>query len=162
MRESILTRFKSKIKFNLQTDCWEWVAGKGNFGYGSFWMNGKSLSAHRASYELFNEIHPGSAYVLHKCDNPACCNPKHLFLGTQKDNMVDMISKGRKKWLVGKDLPQTKLTEDIVLDIKKKQKSQRKYAAQYGISQSTVGEIQRNMIWKHVKPATPVPEGGPF
>jgi hypothetical protein len=77
--------------------CWIWIAAgyKGKFNYGQVQFNGKVIVAHRASWILYNgEIAPG-LFVLHKCDNPSCVNPSHLFLGTKKDNHLDMMSKGR-------------------------------------------------------------------
>jgi len=163
MRNKILNRFLSKINQQTSTGCWEWIAGKHKFGYGMFWVNGKTIPAHRVAYKLFIGDIPESLSVLHKCDNPTCVNPEHLFLGTQMDNMKDMNSKGRRKSICGEQLPQTKINSDIVLDIRKKAQSQRNYATQYNISQSTVGEIQRNLIWKHVEPVTSCSqEGGPF
>jgi hypothetical protein len=86
-------RFEEKFKINQETGCWEWTASTTK-GYGTIKIRGAKKSAHRISYELY--VGPiGSLQVCHKCDNPICVNPKHLFLGTQKDNIHDMIAKGR-------------------------------------------------------------------
>lgn len=87
-----MERFEKKIK---KEDCWVWIGAKNQKGYGLFRISGgKTIAAHRFSYLLYNgEI--GEMNVLHKCDNPSCVNPKHLFLGTNQDNVDDKMKKGR-------------------------------------------------------------------
>jgi len=75
--------------------CWEWIGSKNPKGYGCFRVRGTLKPAHRVAYDLFVGIIPEGLRVLHKCDNRACVNPKHLWLGTNQDNTNDMISKGR-------------------------------------------------------------------
>ena len=85
---------KIEIPKNKNDSCWTWVACKGH-GYGCFNYNGKRFRAHRFMYKIFYGGIPNGANVLHKCDNKSCVNPKHLFLGSQKDNIQDGINKGR-------------------------------------------------------------------
>lgn len=93
----IEVRFNSKYRINETTDCWEWQAAKNNIGYGMFrWSSGIMRTAHRVSYELFKGPIPHNMCVCHKCDNPVCVNPDHLWLGTILDNMRDMEQKGRR------------------------------------------------------------------
>lgn len=75
--------------------CWEWQGAKNSFGYANTWLDGKYINAHRAMYlAIYDEI-PENTCICHSCDNPACINPEHLFLGTQKENVSDMHSKNR-------------------------------------------------------------------
>lgn len=82
----------------LYTDCIEWTGAKAGNGYGTVWMAGRMAYAHRVAWEKENGPIPSGMCVLHLCDNPPCTNPAHLFLGTQRDNVADMLSKGRGRW----------------------------------------------------------------
>jgi hypothetical protein len=87
-------RFDAKV--NRTETCWLWTAQRvGTMGYGRIWLNGRGVAAHRYSYERFVGPIPAGMQVLHKCDNPVCVRPDHLFLGTQLENMQDKIRKGR-------------------------------------------------------------------
>lgn len=85
----------SSTTFYNNERCWEWTARRMPRGYGVTYMGGKTELAHRVAWTIANgEIHDG-LFVLHRCDNPPCCNPSHLFLGTDQDNVDDMMRKGR-------------------------------------------------------------------
>lgn len=102
-----MNRFWSKVNIGAIDECWEWIASKDTGGYGHLKCNGVMKRAHRCSWELVNGNIPYGLFVLHKCDNRACVNPKHLKLGTHKHNMDDMVEKdrtiggyGRKQYIV--------------------------------------------------------------
>lgn len=75
--------------------CWIWTASLRTTGYGQFYYEETVQAAHRVAWKIVNGSIPDGLYVLHKCDNPVCCNPTHLFVGTPKDNVEDMMRKGR-------------------------------------------------------------------
>lgn len=149
-RKTLEERFWSFVK---KTDsCWLWTGTKWE-GYGiiSAWNpKQRVLKAHRLSWEIHNgKIPKGKGYygtcVLHKCDNPSCVNPKHLWLGTQKDNLIDMRKKGRGY---------AKLSTE---DIKKIRSlyvphrfSQQKIADLMGLNRGTVRDVTLNKTWKNV------------
>lgn len=80
---------------NVLTECWVWKGARGGKGYGSKMIRGKAYRTHRLAWEWVNGPIPDGMMVLHRCDNPPCCNPNHLFIGTNTDNMRDMVAKGR-------------------------------------------------------------------
>ncbi len=92
-------RFWKKIrKPDFANGCWEWLGYLDPKGYGTFGVNNKVFKAHRYSYLIHFGPIPEKLCVCHHCDNPQCCNPDHLFLGTHNDNMQDMIKKGRSNF----------------------------------------------------------------
>ncbi len=145
--KALVARFESKFE---KTDgCWEWAGSKGVRGYGSFKFN-ETLKAHRFSYLLYVGPIPDGMSVCHKCDNPSCVNPDHLFLGDHFANMRDKMAKGRGNHLVGSSHPRSRLTEDDVRAIRADTRFQVEIAKAFGIKQAQVSEIKRRVAWAHV------------
>jgi hypothetical protein len=147
--------FNRFIKFVKKTEsCWFWIGSKkGSRDYGSFSINNKDYRAHRVSYEHFYGDFDKSLNVLHKCDNPSCVRPEHLFLGTHKENMQDKVNKNRQSSLKREKCPTHKLTEIQVSEIKEKIKyPYRGYlkdiAKQYLVSDSCIADIKAERTWK--------------
>src|SRR5574343_958612 len=146
-----VTRFWSKVDRRTPDECWNWKTGKFSNGYGQFYLKGQGLGSHVFSYHLAKgDI--GTLYVLHKCDNRACVNPNHLFLGTQMDNVQDKIQKGRAQSMNGESNPKHILTAAQVEMIRSRYASggilQRELAAKYGVARTTIGSIIVNRNWR--------------
>jgi hypothetical protein len=153
--------FKYVIKSN-DDNCWIWTGAKTPFGYGRFGTIGnKRVYAHRFSYEIHEEKIPNGYLICHSCDNPSCVNPKHLWLGTPKDNMDDMRKKGRNsgdtgqylKSFKGSNHPCSKLNEEKVKEIRIKLKNGIKgyiLADEYNVSRQLIYTIKDGLSWKHV------------
>ena len=142
-----------RIEIDKGTGCWEWTGTYFFNGYaraGLYKRKGRKFSQHanRMSYEIFKGNIPKSMLVCHRCDNPKCVNPEHLFLGTTKDNMRDMVEKGRS--LYGERSINSKLTEKKVLKIRESKKSKEFLAEKYKVSVWTIRDVLIRRTWKHI------------
>ena len=148
-------RFLEKFAQAATGDCWEWLAGRDDKGYGAFRVDGVQKKAHRLSWELHNGVIPkGEGYhgtcVCHHCDNPGCVNPAHLFLGTNADNGRDRADKGRAARLTGETNANAKLTEADVRAIRADKRVIRSIAAAYGMSPPQIYRIRNRTRWSHI------------
>ena len=141
--------FQSKYEVD-DNGCWIWTAYKLPGGYGQIQVNRRTTLAHRFSYEKFRGPIPKGYCVCHTCDTPSCVNPFHLFVGTQKDNVRDMLRKGRGGDNRGASNNNSKLTQDEVALIRRDDRRQVDIAQTYGISQAHVSVIKRGLSWAHV------------
>ena len=149
MKRALEERFWEKVDKKEPDDCWIWQ-GCGDGRYGGIKSKGRMLKAHRVSWELANGPIPEGMCVLHHCDNPACVNPAHLFLGTHTDNMRDKEEKGRGVHLRGKANGYAKLSERDVREIRAmlaKGILQQTIANKYCISKSEINNINRGEVW---------------
>ena len=145
---------KSTIFYNV-TRCWEWTAARHKKGYGHVKIENKLYKSHRISYELaFGEI-PNGLWVLHHCDNPPCCNPAHLFLGTNQDNVDDMTLKGRDRKAHGESNGNVKLSDEQVAEIRRRYgrfgiggETSYQLAKAFGVDRSEIGYIVNYKIRK--------------
>jgi len=139
-------RFLSKVEFS-DAECWVWRGARNEAGYGLF----DNMGAHRASYELLVGEIPEGLLVCHRCDNPWCVNPRHLFLGSQKDNLRDMVEKGRSAR--GIQNSRSKLSEAEVLELRRRYEageSREMLARDFCITRGAVWNIGTRKQWKHL------------
>lgn len=125
-------------------ECWLWTASTAAEGYGYIWWGSRREYTHRISYTIHHGPIPEGLHILHRCDNPRCVNPTHLWAGSHKQNMHDKMHKGRSGT--------AKVTREIALEIRK-QYASRKYdqkalAKRFGISQPTVSDIVNYVTWR--------------
>ena len=144
-----ISRFLSQV--DKSGECWVWTGPVTEKGYGRFGVNNTRVRAHRYAYQHYvGDIGAGNL-VCHKCDNPGCVNPDHLFVGLPSDNSADMVSKGRQT--KGEKNPQAKLSESQVVEIRRMVREgygKPTIAAQFNISEVTVSDIVKR-TWRHVK-----------
>ena len=148
-------RFWSKVKVGEDEECWPWTANKKG-GYGKFKLGETSVSATRFLWGILHgplphspRMGPPELCVLHSCDNPSCCNPSHLWTGTQADNMNDMVAKGRADNR-GMKNGRAKLTEAEVFAIRLDRREYKDIAVDYGVQPSAIGKIKRGYSWNHL------------
>ena len=151
-----MKRFWDKVQKTKKDKCWIWLACKDKNGYGQFYLNGKSEKSHRVSYMLANRCSILKNFnILHKCDNPCCVNPKHLFLGTQKDNVKDMIHKGRRSDTKGNANGHAKINDQDVIEIKRlfheDKLNQTQISQLYPINNRMISRIITGQAWSHIK-----------
>jgi hypothetical protein len=145
MPDKSIVLFWAKVR--ISDDCWEWTGATNGMGYGRLNRRGTFLAAHRFSYELANGSIPDGLSVCHRCDNPPCVRPDHLFLGSMQDNIRDSVAKRRS---VGRHGRSTRLSEDDVRNIRQRiAQGDTLYAiAQaFAVSWGAVYDIRRRRSW---------------
>lgn len=147
-------RFRSYIDRGGQNTCWPWIGARFKEGYGAFrvtWATGaRTLRAHRVAYILAHGSVPNSEVVRHTCDNPPCCNPKHLIPGTQLDNTADRKERMRCDHVRGERHPRAKLTQAQVDEIRRRLdagESQEALAEEFDVHPTTISNIGNDKTW---------------
>jgi len=155
-RLSLEECFWKKVDKKAEDECWEWKGAREVYGYGFLSLSRnpqKWIKAHRLSYTLAYGEFDQNLAVCHKCDNPACINPKHLWLGTIADNNRDKENKGRGALHDGENNPNAKLTKEDIMKIKELRKTgmtQQKIADMYKVSQVNIGRILSGRLWLEI------------
>ena len=155
-------RFWSNVARGRPDDCWPWIGWLKGDGYGGFRIAGKAFRAHRIAYFLNRPFADQNMHVLHKCDNPRCCNCRHLFLGTQRDNVHDAMAKGRlrskAKGRPGEANHNAKLTTKQVIEIRRLWRShtalrltQKQLGRRFGVGRAAIAHIVAHRNWAHVR-----------
>jgi len=147
-------RIKNKFKVDPNNNCWIWQGFKDKDGYGSIIINQKMNKPHRVMWEIHNGPIPEGINVLHKCDNPPCVNPDHLFLGSQKDNIQDCIKKDR--FVRGEKNGRAKLTKNKVIKIYYDNRKYAEIAKDFSVSKASVGSIKKGRNWAHLNLTLPL------
>lgn len=150
-------------KFHVRVDrsggvdaCWPWTGPRKRSGYGRFYssVEQKRLRANRVAYALKSGPIPDDLCVMHECDNPPCCNPAHLQLGTRSENTKDMYRKGRENHAHGESHCLTKLNTQKVLEIRRRYSVDGvtvvKLAKDYGVDHRSIRQVIERVSWKHV------------
>ena len=147
-----LAIFKMRIAPPDQNGCTVWTRGRDRAGYGSFSVGKAVVFTHRLAWMIANGPIPEGMMICHKCDNPPCCNPDHLFLGTHDDNTDDKVAKGRQ--IRGSDIGNSLLTEEQVLEIRRiygcGEMGQVALGKKFGVTQANINDIVLRHTWTHL------------
>jgi len=147
--EQFRTAFFAKVKV-AESGCWEWTGAKNKDGYGNVMYQGRCRMTHRVSWRIhYGDIPPGD-HVLHRCDNPACVRPDHLFLGNQDLNMKDCAAKGRIRFAGGKSSPFTASQIEFIRAVSEEGFSRSCIARYFGVARQSIDQIVNRETWAFV------------
>ena len=148
IRKTIQERLDRYVFAEPMSGCFLWAGSTTVDGYGIIGIDKRMVRVHRLAYETFVGPIPVGMHVLHKCDTPACCNPNHLFIGTDADNVTDCMKKGRRATPMSKKI--CKLTPAQVRAIREDTRTNAAIAKDYGICAMTVSNIHTRTTWKNL------------
>jgi hypothetical protein len=147
-----MERLMRKVRKGGEDECWPWIGQIDRLGYGSYVMVGtQHLRAHRAAYTLHVGPIPAGLHVLHSCDNRACCNPRHLSVGTHQDNMRDRTARGRDWHPPSEHGPAARFTAEQVEGIRRRLAAGERnadLAREFGVRPETISRIRTGYCWK--------------
>jgi hypothetical protein len=157
INENDIKRFWNLVDIGKETECWNWMGKKTRGGYGRFLLNVsqnfREVYASRVAYKIAHKNLPNTHFVCHTCDNPTCCNPAHLYLGTYTDNCNDKMIRHRHNCGRGETQGSSKLKEYQVLEIRKRVENgetQRSLCKEYNIDDATINHVVKRRSWKHI------------
>ncbi len=153
LTDAEVQRFWRYVNVHGPEECWEWIGGLNQDGYGSFRVGERCYSASRIAYLIAHGRIPAGKEVCHSCDRRLCCNANHLFHGSHRRNMQDCIAKGRFRFppkRSGETNPASKLTEQQVVEIYNATGAQWRIAQRFGIRQGQVSRIKLGQRWAHL------------
>lgn len=148
IKEKDVCRFWRHVKKGDPEACWVWQSSVIRSGYGRFSLDRKTRSAHRVSWRIHHGEIPAGLCVLHKCDNPPCINPNHLFLGTLTDNNRDTLNKGRHRHALNSAKINMKTAREIRRLYDGGEHDCYKLGKIYGLHRVTIQRLVRGIIWK--------------
>lgn len=147
-------RFQDAVDRGTEDQCWEFQWHRNKQGYGKFFFRGSCWQAHRVAYTLTKGEIPNGLDVLHTCDNPPCCNPAHLYVGTDADNTRDKIARNRLRPRKGERHGMHKMTEmearDVIAELRAGTPG-RILARKYGVTDTAISLIKRGINWRHLR-----------
>lgn len=162
MRIDAVARFWANVDRKGPDDCWEWKKYRRAKGHGRVMWGGRFISAHAVALSLTDGVWDSPLQTLHKCDNPPCCNPKHLWRGTNLENNQDMMRKARNSLPPlnfnrvsydgrGEANGRAKLTAEQVLSIRAQSgRSSTDLGAEFGVSHTVIRHIRQRKLWRHI------------
>jgi hypothetical protein len=144
--------FWSFVDVKSVNECWNWIGKVNYWGYGTFYEKGFSYMAHRYAYQSKTKLNIEGFIAMHICDNPACCNPNHLVMGTHADNQKDKYKKNRQA--KGEMMGSSILTNEQVIEARKRyiphKVTYQMLAEEYGVCKDTMQKAIRKIYWKHL------------
>jgi len=146
-----INRIFNRIEVDPVTYCWEYTRGLNSDGYGCIDIHNKTFRVHRIMYEyIYGDIPADRPLILHRCDNRKCCNPMHLYAGTNRNNMDDMVSRNRSSRSIGENNGRSRLTDKKVIEIRESDEPQAVLAKRFNVNQGTIWHIKARKTWKHI------------